>query len=171
MAFASPITFSGDTSLQFTPLAKTSSKSGYQIPPFMFDIKKKWQDSDFTDPNQVVAAVLSGKIVGDNYSKIIVVGDGNFPVSGSGQQAQQLQPDNISLMVNSIDWLTDESGLIDLRTKQVTSRPLDQVSDSKKTFLRWFNFLIPLIIITLYGVSRYQRRRIIRKKRMEEGYV
>ena len=171
MAFASPITYSGDTSLRYTPIATTSNKSGFQIPPFMFDVQKKWQDDDFNNPNQVVAAVLSGKIVGDNESNIIIVGDGNFLVNGSGQQAQQIQPDNVSLMVNSIDWLTDKTGLIDLRTKQVTSRPLDQVSDGKKTFLRWFNFIIPLLLITFYGITRYQRRRIIRKRRMEEGYV
>jgi hypothetical protein len=74
-------------------------------------------------------------------------------------------------MVNSIDFLSDETGLIDLRTKQVTSRPLDQLTDGKKAFLRWFNFIIPILLIIFYGITRYQKRRIIRKKRMEEGYV
>ncbi len=171
MAFASPITYSGDTSVKFIPIATSSKKSGYQIPPFTFDVQKKWQDDDFINPDQVVAAVISGKIIGDMESNIIIVGDGNFPVNPSGQQVQQLQPDNVSLMVNSIDWLTDETGLIDLRTKQVTSRPLANVPDGRKAFLKWFNFLIPLLLITFYGITRYQRRRIIRKKRMEEGYV
>ncbi|MEA3477221.1 MAG: hypothetical protein U9R60_03515, partial [Bacteroidota bacterium] len=73
--------------------------------------------------------------------------------------------------VNSIDWLSDETGLIDLRTKEVTSRPLDQLSDGKTSFLKWLNFTLPILLIVVYGILRYQQRRRIRNKRMEEGYV
>ncbi len=171
LPFASPVNFTGDTSIAFTPIAKSSKKSGLQQPPVYFDVDKRWTDEDFNAPEQTVAAVAEGLLAGDVPSSIVIIGNGSFPVSGEGQQAQQLQPDNVSLMVNSIDWLTDETGLIDLRTKEVTSRPLDQISDSKKAFLRWLNFLLPIIIIILYGIFNYQRRRTIRKKRMEEGYV
>jgi len=169
--FASPIVFTGDTSINFTPIARSSDKSGYQATPLTFDVNKKWSEQDFKSPNQVVAAVFSGNITGDSYSNIVVVSSGTFAVNGEGQQGQQLQPDNVSLLVNSIDWLADETGLIDLRTKEVTSRPLDQVSDAKKAFMRWLNFLLPIILIIVYGVLRYQGRRRIRNKRMEEGYV
>jgi len=74
-------------------------------------------------------------------------------------------------MVNAIDWLSDETGLIDLRTKAVTSRPLDQIEDGRKNFLKWLNFLLPIILVIIYGIIRTQRRRSIRNKRMEEGYV
>ena len=105
-------------------------------------------------------------------ARMVLVANGNFAINGEGQRPQQLQPDNnISMLVNSIDWLTDETGLIDLRTKEVTSRPLDQLSDSRKSFLRWLNFTLPLVLTVLFGIFWYQRRRILRKKRMEEGYV
>ncbi len=171
LPFASPITYTGDTSITFTPIARSSAKSGSQALPVYFDVNKRWKDEDFPMPNQIVACILSGKISGNKESNIIVIGDGNFAVNGQGQRAQQLQPDNVNLMVNSIDWLSDETGLIDLRTKEVTSRPLDQVTDAKKAFLRWLNFFLPIILIIAYGIFRYQRRRRIRIKRMEEGYV
>lgn len=169
--FASPIVYTGDTSIQFVPIATSSKNSGYQATPFMFDVNKKWTNADFTFPNQVMAAIISGNISGNAYSNMVVVGDGNFAVNGEGQQAQQLQPDNVSLLVNSIDWLSDETGLIDLRTKEVTSRPLDQLSDGKTSFLKWLNFTLPILLIVVYGILRYQQRRRIRNKRMEEGYV
>ena len=73
-------------------------------------------------------------------------------------------------MVNSIDWLSDATGLIDLRTKQVTSRPLKEMADGKKTFLKWFNFVAPLVLILIYGVIRFQMNRNIHIKRMEVKY-
>lgn len=171
MPFVSPITFSGDTSIVFTPLAWSSERSGKESVPLTFDINKRWQEDDFNAPGQVVAAAFDGPLAGNVPARMVLVANGNFAINGEGQRPQQLQPDNISLLVNSIDWLTDETGLIDLRTKEVTSRPLDQLSDSRKSFLRWLNFTLPMVLTVLFGIFWYQRRRIIRKKRMEEGYV
>ena len=92
-------------------------------------------------------------------------------MNGEGQQAQQLQPDNVNLLVNSIDWLSDATGLINLRTKGVTSRPLDQIEDGTKAMLKWGNFLLPIILVIIYGIIRMQRRKKLRIKRMEENYV
>lgn len=171
LPFASTITFVGDSSLRFTPIAKTSKKSGTQPCPTQFDVSRKWAERDFPLSNLPVAGVLSGKIQGDNESTIVLVSDGGFAVNGEGQQAQQHQPDNISLFVNSIDWLSDDTGLIELRTKGVTARPLDQIEDSTKALLKWLNFLLPILIILIYGIIRMQRNRILRVKRMEKGYV
>jgi gliding-associated putative ABC transporter substrate-binding component GldG len=171
LPFVSPIRFSGDSSIHFTPLARSSERSGKESVPLTFDVNKKWKESDFTEPGQVVAAVFEGKLSGSNPSRLVLVSNGNFAVNGEGQRPQQLQADNVSLMANSIDWLTDETGLIDLRTKEVTSRPIEQLTDSKKTLIRWLNFMLPLVLIIIFGILWYQRKRIIRKKRMEEGYV
>jgi gliding-associated putative ABC transporter substrate-binding component GldG len=171
LPFASTIQFTGSPSLTYTPIAFSSPKSGTQAPPVYFDINKRWNDSDFPLSNLTVAAVLSGPIAGPAESTIILVGDGDFPVNGEGPRPQQLQPDNVNLMVNAIDWMSDETGLIDLRTKAVTSRPLKDVDEGRALFLKWLNFLLPIILIIAYGVFRNQRSRSIRIKRMEEGYV
>ena len=171
LQFASPITYSGDTSLSYIPIAKTSKKSGTQQVPLYFDINKKWTDVDFPLSDLTVAAILQGKINGDQESRILLISDGDFAVSGSGRQAQQIQADNVNLMVNSIDWLSDDTGLIELRTKGITSRPLDQVEEGKKVLLKWLNFLLPILLIVIYGIIRMQYNRNLRLKRMEEGYV
>jgi gliding-associated putative ABC transporter substrate-binding component GldG len=171
LPFASPIIFTGDTNIRFTPLALSSERSATEPAPLVFDVNKKWQQADLDDPGQVMAAAFEGRLAGEVPSKLVLVSNGQFAVNGAGQRPQQLQPDNVSLLANSIDWLTDETGLIDLRTKEITSRPIDQLSEGRKNLLRWLNFLVPIILTLLYGIFWYQRRRIIRKKRMEVGYV
>lgn len=173
LPFASTINYTGmDTSsVVFTPLAFSSDKSGTQKPPLYFDVNKKWTENDFPLSKLTVAGLLSGKIAGDAEARILLISDGDFPVNGEGPRPQQLQPDNINLMVNGVEWLSDQTGLIDLRTKAVTSRPLDNIEDGRKNFLKWFNFLLPLVAVVLFGIIRNQRNRRLRMKRMEEGYV
>lgn len=172
LPFASSLTYTGDTTKVFTPLVWTSEKSGTQPAPVYFDVSRQWSEADFPLENLTVAGLLEGKLVGNTSSKMVVVADGDFAVNGEGQEARQQGEDNISLMVNAIDYLSDDTGLIELRTKGVTSRPLDEeIEDGKKTFLKYFNFLLPIILIIVYGIFRMQFNRNLRTKRMEEGYV
>jgi gliding-associated putative ABC transporter substrate-binding component GldG len=166
LQFASPITFEGDSSLKFIPIAFSSEKSGSLKTPLYLEVQKQWQLSDFPLSGLVVAGILEGKLAGNKDSKIVLVSDGDFAVGGS-RGGNQLPPDNISLVVNSIDWLSDDTGLIDLRTKGITSRPLRVLEDSTKLFLKWFNFLAPIILIIIYGLTRMQFNRNKRIKRME----
>jgi ABC-type uncharacterized transport system involved in gliding motility auxiliary subunit len=120
--------------------------------------------------NLVTAGVLEGKIAGQNNAKLLVVGDGDFAINGQGQQAQQLSPDNVNLLVNAIDWMSDDTGLIELRTRGITSRMLEQIEDGKKNFLKWLNVLLPVLLIIAYGIIRLQRNRLIREKRRNANY-
>jgi len=124
------------------------------------------------DPSSevTVCALVSGTLSGNQNSRMIVISDGDFPINGVGQQAHQIPTDNLNLIVNSIDWLSDDTGLIDLRTKEVTSRPIDQMDDGKKTFLKYLNFLLPVFLIIGFGIFRYQSRRNLRARRMNENY-
>lgn len=170
LPFASPLTYTGnDTTgaVTYTAIAQTSENSGNVNAPTYFDVSKEWAESDFPLANLTVGATLEGNIVGNTPSKIVVFGDGDFPSSG-GQGGQS---DNSSLMVNSIDWLSDDTGLIELRTKGVTSRPIKQLEDSTKASLKYLNFLLPILLVIIYGIFRMQVKRNIRAKRMEESYV
>ena len=171
MQFASPVLFTGDTTMQFTPLLRSSNKSGSRTAPLTFNVQRAWTDQDFPQSEITLGGILRGRMGGTNPARIILVSDGGFAVSGEGRNMQQLQPDNISLLVNSIDYLSDDTGLIDLRTKGVTNRPLDQLEDGKKTTLKLLNFLLPLALIIIYGIVRAQMRRNLKTKRMTEGYV
>ncbi len=166
LKFASPITFRATATNQFEELAKSSEKSGISKLPVQFDINKQWQESDFTSGSRTISALLQGKSKNGKIWKIIIVSDGDFAENGSGQNAQEVQPDNVNFIVNSVDWLTDQSGLMELRTKEVTSRPLIQIDDSKKVILKWFNFMLPILMAIGFGIYRTQLNRRIRSRRM-----
>lgn len=171
MSFASTVSYKGDASKQYLPLVQTSEQSNMQPVPVSFDLNREWSEKDFPSKNLVVAAAFTGNFGGNKPGKMIVVGDGDFAVNGEGRQAHQINPDNANFFVNAIDWLTDDTGLIQLRTKGVTMRPLDQVSDSTRLLMKILNFSLPVLLIIGYGIWRINRNRRIRIKRMEEDYV
>ncbi|MCI0611979.1 hypothetical protein L0244_03225, partial [bacterium] len=119
----------------------------------------------------ILGGTLTGNFGGSGNSKLVVIANGDFAVNGEGQTAMQLPADNVNLFVNSVDWLSDESGLIDLRTKGVSSRPLDAAEEGTKTFYKYLNFLLPVLLIVTYGFIRMQMKRSQRVRRMEESYV
>jgi len=170
--FVSPVQAAfRDTSVKVTVLARSSQKSGLLGPNLTFEISKQWTANDFPHASLPLAIAASGKIFGDVPSRMVVIGDGDFAINGERQQGKQLQPDNVSLMVNAIDWLSDNTGLNELRTKGVTSRPLNSsLEDGTKTMLKYFNFLFPVILILLYGFVRMQMRSRLRARWIEETY-
>ena len=170
LEFASSIRYSGDSTKRFTPIAKSSDKSNTLPAPQYFNVQKQWTDADFPLRNLIVGAAIEGKLAGSSDSKMVVISDGDFAISGPQQRPRNLQADNVSLLSNSIDWLSDDTGLIALRTKGVTSRPIDELEDSTKTLLKYSNFLMPLVLVIGYGLIRMQRNRIKRFKRMSENY-
>jgi len=169
LPFASPVNFIGDTTRRFIPLIMTSEKSATQRAPLFFDINKQWTEPDFPERNIVMGGILEGRLGGARY-KMAIFGDGDFIINGPRQQARSLQPDNVNLMTNTIDWLSDDTGLIELRSKGVTSRPLQQVQDSTKLILKYTNFLLPMLLVVGYGLVRMQRNRMTRLKRMSDSY-
>lgn len=173
MPFVSPIKLiQTDTSIAVTPLAVTSSKSGVLNPPLFFDVSKDWTETDFGLSSLPIAVAVEGNLVGNVKSKLVVFSDGDFIVNGSGQRPQQLQPDNVNLMSNSIDWLSDDTGLVELRTKGVSARPIDPtLEDGTKLFIKYLNFLLPIILIIAYGIFRYQKNLRKKNKLMSESYV
>jgi len=171
LPFASTIEYNGSPANIYTPLAYTSDKSNIEQLPVFFNIQRIWHESDFPKHQLVVAATLEGKLAGDQRSKLVIIGDGDFVINGKQGEQQKLSPDNINMFVNSIDWLSDDTGLIELRTKSVTARPLDELGDGTRTTLKWLNFLLPILLIGAYGIWRAQAKRIQRIKRMEERYV
>lgn len=172
LQFASPIEYVPMLAdVKFTPLATSSERAGIEKLPMSFNIGRNWQAGDFPRSNIVLAGVLSGRLSGNAISKLLLVSDGDFIINGEGQQARQIMPDNLTFFVNGVDWLSDDTGLIDLRAKEVSSRPLDQMESGKKAFIKYLNFLLPLILILGYGLFRYQHRRNLRMKRMNENYI
>jgi len=174
LPFASPLRWQGDSSLTFTPIAFSSEKAGTVKAPTFFDVtNKRWTDADFPLSNLPVGAVVEGNFGGELPGRLVVFGDGDFPVTGQGRGAN---PDNVNLMVNSMDWLSDDTGLIELRTKGVASRPIDEAflgdeNATKRNLIKIINFGLPILLVIVLGIVRYQRQRSIRLQRMQIRYA
>lgn len=168
--FVSTVRFIGDSTLRFTPLVFSSDMSTALKAPQYFDVQKQWAQNDFPDKHLALGGVVEQKK--SNGWKMVVFGDGDFVVNGPAQQGQQqqLQGDNVNLMSNAIDWLSDDTGLIALRTKGATSRPIEELDDSTRALLKYLNFLVPIILVIAYGIVRAQRNKMLRLRRMSERY-
>ncbi len=168
--FASPITFIGDsTKLRYSPILSTSTKSAVQYTPLTIDLRKKWTNSDFPLGPQVVGAAVES--VDTTEGRLVVFSNGNFCVGDQGGQQTELPQGNLDLMVNAVDWVTHNTELLSIRGKEKNYRPIQDPGDSKRTFLKWLNLLLPISVVLLYGLFRGQWRRHQRKRRMTPGHV
>ena len=166
-----------DSSQIVTPLASTSDQSGSASLPMMIDVQKQWTPTDFPLGTQHVAMAVEMSA-----GKMVVVGSGSFMVNGEpsipgmpGQpqqpEPQQVNPDNINFVANAIDWMSDDTGLSDLRTKGVTSRPLDPVEDGTKNLIKYANVALPILLVLLYGFQRRQSNLRKRQRWLEGKYI
>lgn len=166
LAFASSIEQVKTSSAYiFTPLAKTSSVSGVQQAPVFFDFQKQWTQNDFNHPHNTVAALLTND---DNNSSIVAITDANFisdAIVSSGPT------DNINFAINSIEWLADNSGLIQLRNKFATFSFLEPINDNTKEFIKYLNFFLPILLIVLAAIIHYRRQQLKRNNRSQRGYI
>ena len=163
LPFSSPLDFIGsDTTLAINAVLQTSEMSGTQNTPNYMNVQKKWTEQDFTAPNQILA--LSMEHMGANNGSMVVVSNGQFINNGEGQQAQQLNMDNINFAANAIDWLSDDTGLVGLRTKGITSRPLESIDDGTKSLVKYGNVFSPILLILIYG---FIRRSSVQRKRQK----
>lgn len=170
LLFASPLALAElDSGLTATVLARSSELTGTEAPPTFFDPNREWTRADFPQGPQPVAMALSGHFGGSAEGKLLVIGDGDFATNPS--QQQRTLPDNVNFLVNAIDWLSDDTGLIELRTKQVLSRRLDtQLSEGERSTVKWLNFLLPILIVVVVGMVRTQRRKAQRLRWQAESY-
>ncbi len=147
----------------FTPLAKTSSISGIQQAPVFFDFQKQWTQKDFNHPHNTVAALLTNE---DNNSSIVTITDADFI---SDDIVSSCATDNIKFAVNSIEWLADNSGLIQLRNKFTTFSFLEPVNNHTKELLKYLNFLLPIVLIISGILIHYRQQQKKRLNRSRPG--
>ena len=157
MSFASPIEYKDTNGIKFQPLAYTSKLTGLEPPPVFFATFKKWTKADFPYHNLIVGLLAQSKTW-----KMIVFGDGDFLQFPRGERFQH--SDNVSLAANSIDYLADDMGLMSLRTKGISYKPLKQLNDTTKAFIKYTNFLLPIILVILLGLFKAHLNNKKRKK-------
>ncbi|MCF7911679.1 MAG: Gldg family protein [Candidatus Cloacimonetes bacterium] len=182
MVFASEI----DTSKvinDFTPLFYSSAHSGQTSGP-RFDISyNNFMQKDLramlTEGKKVLGGMYSGNFTSyfadnDNYpdlipstgnARIIFVPSGSFIREDAGGRA----PGNQDFVLNSVDYLAGDEGLIEIRSRETEYRPLKPVSNSTRQLIKWLNILLPSLLLILYGIIRW-RKEVNRKIRIGDLY-
>ncbi|MCC9137734.1 gliding motility-associated ABC transporter substrate-binding protein GldG [Pontibacter silvestris] len=104
-------------------------------------------------------------------TKIAVFSDGDLvrnEVNPRTGQAYELGFDrynnitfaNRELAMNTIHYLLDSEGLINVRSKEVQLRPLDRVRvREEKTYWQLLNLMAPIVLLVVFGVIRYYMRK------------
>jgi len=91
-------------------------------------------------------------------TSIVVMGDSDFLVDGSPRE-------NFIYMNNLVEWLSLGNDLISIRTKGVTGRFIDpKISTKKKTTIRTVNTMVMPLLVAVFGMAIFTRRRKIAKK-------
>jgi ABC-2 type transport system permease protein len=152
-------------------LVRSSKQSGRQTGVFVIDPFQRYTGADLAEGGIPLAAIVEGSfksyfvgkqpaaaVVASPETRIIVVGDGDF------MKDEMLgNRGNLTFFANIIDYLADDAGLITIRSKNVATPPLDQISDGTKRLLKYTNLIGPPVLIVAYGLFRWRRRVAFRK--------
>ena len=176
--------------LKKTPLLVTSvltKKTG--TPNFieLQSIAKEPKENEFASGPQLLAVLVEGNIPSayknrikpfdtpdfkaeSSNNKMIVIADGDV----GRNQILKGKPHDLSLdkwtgeqfgnkefLINAIDYLLDDSGLIQLRNKTIQINLLDkQRAFAEKRFWQFINIGIPLVLLALFGLGfNYWRKK------------
>jgi ABC-2 type transport system permease protein len=105
-------------------------------------------------------------------SKIVICSDGDIPVNDFDKKQNTPLPlgfdkysgntyANKDFVLNAIDYLLDDNGVISARNKEVVLRPLDKVAlQDEREYWQGINLIIPIVVLVLAGLLKgYLRKR------------
>ncbi len=189
MYFPSPLdttAAAGKDSLTLTPLFYSSAKSALQAQPY--DINPLMQQGvvQFDQGPFALGAIVKGKFTSFFKDKEVPKKDEGEPVSedpiipqspdtrmvvladANFLQDQFVVPglDNLTMVLNLIDWLVQDERLIAIRSREVSSRPIGEVSDAARRSVKYLNLIIPPLLVIIFGLIRWQLR-MARRRRLE----
>ncbi len=95
-------------------------------------------------------------------TKMIVVSDGDV-ISSYVSKKGNVYPlgydrftrqtfGNKSFILNCIDYLCDNKGVLELRAKEIKMRLLDPAKIEQPQFIQWLNVILPTILIIIFGL-------------------
>jgi len=186
MYFPSPIdtTIAGELdSVAITPLVYTSPKSAVMLAPYDINPLTQRSMNDWNQGPYALGVVLQGKFDSYFVDKEIPVTEEGEPVSDVEIitsspdtriivlsdaffiQDQYLVPglDNLTMALNMIDWMVQDERLISIRSREVSSRPIGEVSDTVRRTVKYTSLILPPFLVALFGLMRWRLRSARRK--------
>lgn len=180
--FSYPLGYAAKREQLFT----TSEKAGLIGTPYDISPEKQYTQADFMQSKIPLAAMLSGKFesyfkdkavpqyAGSDTSrtiplpaKIDSVADTRMVVIGNGafiNDDSRRNETGFTLLLNIADWMTQDKGLISIRSKQVGSRILKETSDAGKKTIKYINMLAMPLAAAIFGIIRWRIKRSLRKR-------
>ncbi|MCH7522034.1 MAG: Gldg family protein [Candidatus Marinimicrobia bacterium] len=177
LVFASEVTGAIDSSragtARFEPLMTTSEFTAVMREPFFnFSFENNPVFQQLNGPGRAVAGLLRGEVTSyfteDTQpeeatgfipatmgAQLLVIGDGTFFSDESGA----IRRENLELVLNAVDYLVGDEELIAIRSREVTTRPLKELSDGTRRSLKWANILGPSMLIVATGLWRWRSNR------------
>lgn len=155
--------------LTVTPFAMSSDRSGVQTRNYDLDPSAQFTRAMFQQQHLLLGAAISGKITSsipdtDRYAKadtgrkaqgnerIVVIGDGNFV-----RDVFLNDPENLSILLNTVDYLTDDLGLVSIRSKSFLPDPLNPVSNATRVMTKDTIVALPPLLVLAFGLICWRR--------------
>ncbi|MBT3250655.1 MAG: GldG family protein [Candidatus Marinimicrobia bacterium] len=149
---------------RITPLLITSDKSTTMEQFFNLSPIDNPAFTSLNEPGRVVGALTS---IASNstggVSQIILISDSRFFEDGGAS------PENAVFLLNAVDYLMGDSDLVSLRSREITTRPLEEIEDGAKSRWKWINILLASVLVIIFGFARLKRDSA-RTKILEEIY-
>jgi gliding-associated putative ABC transporter substrate-binding component GldG len=144
------------------PTADMFKESGI---PLAVTLEGAFQSAYGSKPVGVDSAVAASvdtvnKVVSGKLSKIVVVGDGDFlqdQYSGGSK-------DNFLFASNIVDYLADDIGLASIRSRDSGVKPLDEVTDATRNWIKGINLAVPPLLVLFAGFARWRWRKGVRRR-------
>ena len=90
-----------------------------------------------------------------NGGELMLISDTKFMSDDAGMSVK----DNLTFMLNAVDYLAGDEDLIALRSREITNRPLNELEDSTRKGWKWLNMILPSLLIVIFGFYRMRKDR------------
>ncbi|MBD3166490.1 hypothetical protein GF324_07820 [bacterium] len=168
------------------PLVYSNEQSLVQTGRFDINALRKWGPGEFDRGHVPLSVAVQGPFNSFYRERELPVGDDERPVMSQDDLLTQApdstrmvvvgeanfirddylsNPANLYLVLNSFDWLLNDTDLISLRTREVSMRTLREVPDTAKQVIKYINWFLPPVLMIVLGIVYYFVRRNKRQRR------
>jgi gliding-associated putative ABC transporter substrate-binding component GldG len=177
LPFSATVRTSPVDGLHHTTLAETSVLSWRMVAPYdvgpLVPFDPRGMAPSARGPHPVAVAVTG--VFPPVYAASEIDDDsapasGRLLVVGSGElllDAYLMGGENIPFLLNAIDWLSGDEGLIGLRSRGVTDRPLVPIGDDARQAIKVVNLFGGAVLLIAIGLLRWKFRQA-RRRRLQE---
>ena len=166
MLFSSEIVYdTADSTRLVKSLLVTSDHSGAAAGFINLNPIQNQAFQSLNEPGKVVGVYATSDSLENVMSQLVLVSTSDFLLDGGGGQV----PSNGIFVMNAVDVLIGDRDLVALRSREITTRPLQTVDDATRTTVKTFNIVLPVLLVILYGLIQW-RLVVARAKRLETLY-